>query len=145
MGLGALIGGIVGVAATLLKGRDLADIKVSSPVTGEIAAGGISLKAGPPKNPNFPWVLLDRALYHFEKLVSRAHGRRDAFVVDFAELAKEGKRIGRSSRLSADDRRTLQKWFQTAAAGKKAGETAEAFRIVHSMAEEIERGLTDGT
>lgn len=144
VGLGALIGGIVGVAATLLKGRDLADIKVSSPVTGEIAAGGISLKAGPPKNPNFPWVLLDRALYHFEKLVSRAHGRRDAFVVDFAELAKEGKRIGRSSRLNADDRRILQKWFQTAAAGKKAGESAEAFRIVHSMAEEIERGLTDG-
>lgn len=143
VGLGALIGGLVGVAATLLKGKDLADIKVSSPVTGEIAAGGIQFRAGPPRNPNFPWVLLDRALFHFEKLVSRAHGRRDPFVVDFAELAKEGKRIGRTSRLSAEDRRVLQKWFQAAAAGKKTGDGAEPFRVIHAMAEEIERGLAN--
>lgn len=141
VGLGALIGGIVGVAATLLKGKDLADIKVSSPVTGEISAGGISLRAGPPRSPNFPWVLLDRALFHFEKLVSRAHGRRDPFVVDFAELAREGKRIGRSTRLSADDRRALQRWFQLVASGKKASETAEPFRVILGMAEEIERNI----
>lgn len=142
VGLGALIGGIVGVAATLLKGKDLADIKVSSPVTGEIAAGGISLKAGPPRNPNFPWVLLDRALFHFEKLVTRAHGRRDAFMVDFAELAKEGKRAGRSSQLNPEDRRVLLRWFQAITAGKKPSGSAGPFQVIQKMAEEIERGIS---
>jgi len=140
-GLGALIGGLVGVAATVLKGRDLAEIKVATPVAGEVAAGGIALKAGPPRNANFPWVILDRALFHFEKLVTRAHGRRDTFVVDFAELAAEGKRVGRSSRLEAPERRVLQRWFQQLTSGRKQAETGVVFSIIRGMTDAIEAGV----
>ncbi|MEO0447361.1 MAG: DUF3482 domain-containing protein, partial [Verrucomicrobiota bacterium] len=137
-GLGALIGSIVGVTATVLKGRDLADIRVSSPVRGDLAAGGLSLKAGPPSNPNFPWILLDRALHQFGQIISRAHGRRDSFVIDFKELSSDGKRLGRSSQLTAADRKVLQSWFNDLLRKKAAVESGIVFETLARITEKIE-------
>jgi len=142
VGMGTLLGMLAGAAGAILKGKDLADIKVNIPGTGplggNVSAGGIAVKAGPPKNPNFPWVLLDRALFHFEQIIRRTHGRRDAFIVDFAKLAREGQRIGRSSRLSGEDRRILQKWFLALTEGKAQPETGPTYEIIARVLEHIE-------
>ena len=144
VGMGTVLGMLAGAAGAFLRGKDLADIKVNIPGSGplsgaQVNAGGIAIKAGPPRNPNFPWVLLDRALFQFEQIVSRAHGRRDAFVVDFAKLAAEGQRIGRSSRLRGEDRRILQKWFLGLTEGRAQPETGPAYEIINRVLEEIEQ------
>jgi hypothetical protein len=143
VGMGTLIGMLAGAAGAFLRGKDLADIKISIPGTGPIgganvSAGGIAIKAGPPRNPNFPWVLLDRAFFHFEQVVFRAHGRRDAFVVDFAQLARGGQRIGRSTQLRNEERRVLQKWFLALTDGRGQTETGPAYEIISRVLEEIE-------
>tara|TARA_R110002096_G_scaffold114770_10_gene248840 strand:- start:11147 stop:12685 length:1539 start_codon:yes stop_codon:yes gene_type:complete len=137
-GVGAVLGGLAGLSASLLKGKDLADIKVSSPLVGDMAAGGIAIKAGPPKNPNFPWVLLDRAFVHFEQLISRAHARRDPFIVDLTTVSKEGVRIGRSTTFPNSKRRPLVKWFGELKAGKSRPETSQAFEVIRETLETIE-------
>ncbi|MEZ5434638.1 MAG: hypothetical protein R3F31_26420 [Verrucomicrobiales bacterium] len=62
---------------------------------------------------------VDRALYHFEHLVTRAHGRRDRFVIDFADLTKagEGSRQGYASRIGADERKVFGRWFDALSRG----------------------------
>jgi len=144
VGLGTIVGMIAGAAGAILKGKDLADLKMNIPGTGpfgnQVNAGGVVVKAGPPKNPNFPWVLLDRAFFHFEQIITRTHGRRDAFVVDFAKMAREGQRIGRSSQLRAEERRVLQKWFLALSEGKPQPETGPAYEIIARALEEIENG-----
>jgi len=147
IGLGTFIGGAIGVATSLLRGKKLADIKITnptSPLGAEMAAGGISIKAGPPKNPNFPWILLDRAFFHFEQMIARAHGRRDKFVIDFAKLSKEGEQIGRSASLSGSARRNLQKWFSDLTKGKQVYETQPVFEIISEVLEKIEDEQSQG-
>ncbi|MCP5539144.1 MAG: GTPase/DUF3482 domain-containing protein [Akkermansiaceae bacterium] len=142
-GLGTLIGAAGGFFAAIWKGRKLAEIRVSNPLSpkGETAAGGVKWCAGPPKNPNFPWVLLDRALFHFEHLVTRAHGRRDRFVIDFNQLRARGEKHGYASRLTADRRRALQNWFgRLADRGREDSEDAEAFETLRTVLREIEEG-----
>ena len=142
-GLGALLGGAGGALATFWKGKNLAEIKISNPlaVTGESSAGGVQLCAGPPANPNFPWVLLDRILFQFESLITRSHGRRDRFVIDFTVLRDgEGKR-GYASQLSGSDRRALQRWFtEVTAKGRDSVEDGEVFEILRQLLREIEEG-----
>ncbi|MEQ1842120.1 MAG: DUF3482 domain-containing protein, partial [Verrucomicrobiales bacterium] len=149
VGMGTLLGMLAGVAGAVLKGKDLADLKVNIPgagiLGGEVNAGGVAIKAGPPKNPNFPWVILDRALFHFEQIVTRAHGRRDAFVVDFATLGREGQRIGRSSQFRGEERRVLQKWFLALTEGRGQPDTGPSYEIVNRVLEEIESGVSHGT
>ncbi len=139
LGAGALIGGILGAAASFLSGKDLANIKVTNPLGEDATTGGVAFQAGPPKNPNFPWVLLDRAFYHFEHLITRAHGRRDAFVIDFTKLTEDdGERAGRSSRLPAKRRESLAKWFRALTAGRRKEDTSQVFNAIQATLEEIE-------
>jgi hypothetical protein len=143
VGMGTVMGTIAGAAGVLLKGKSLADLKMKIPGTGplgQVNAGGVVVKAGPPKNPNFPWVLLDRAFFQFEQIVTRAHGRRDVFVIDFAQMAREGQRIGRSGHLRTEERRALQKWFLLLAEGKSPPETGPVYETIARVLEEIEHG-----
>lgn len=138
-GLGAIIGGLAGLAATVFKGRALADVKITNPVSGSTTAGGVVIKAGPPRSPNFPWILLDRALYHFEHIIGRAHGRRDVFVIDFAKLATERERMGRSAKMSGSERRALYKWFNDLTNGKTVSETGKVFDAIRKVLDQIEQ------
>lgn len=142
-GFGALIGGAGGLLATLWKGKNLAEIKISNPlsVTGESSAGGVQLRAGPPKNPNFPWVVLDRILFQFEHLVTRAHGRRDRFVIDFSVLGDEKGHPGFAAQISGGPRRSLQQWFSAVSSkGRDKVEDGELFETVREILRRIEDG-----
>jgi len=43
--------------------------------------GGSELVIGPVINPNFPWVVLGRAIDHLQHICRRTHARRDALIL----------------------------------------------------------------
>ncbi|MEM8954315.1 MAG: GTPase/DUF3482 domain-containing protein [Verrucomicrobiota bacterium] len=135
LGIPAALGAAAGLTASLLKGRTLANIKVDLPfVPGAKASpGGAQLSAGPSKNPNFSWILLDRALSHTHQLLLRAHGRRDPFII-------RHQRSGYTSKLDSHTRRTLQKYFNLALKNKPAPDTNEVFQTLTSILKTVEDG-----
>ena len=85
--LGAGIGAAIGAAGTLAGAGRLAKVRVlGQPV------GGYELRVGPITDPNFPWVLLSRALLHAKLVAERNHARRESLALDAragAHLADE--------------------------------------------------------
>lgn len=75
--LGAGIGALIGAAGVLVGSDRLAKVEVlGRPV------GGFELRLGPITDPNFPWVILGRALTHVRLIAERNHARREALVID---------------------------------------------------------------
>jgi len=75
--LGAGIGAALGAAGTLAGAGRLAKVTVlGQPV------GGYELRVGPITDPNFPWVLLGRALLHANLVAERNHARRESLALD---------------------------------------------------------------
>ncbi len=139
-GAATVLGAGVGYLAAHFKGRALAEIKISNPLspTGHIPAGGVQLCAGPPSNLNFPWILLDRILFHYHHLIVRAHGRRDDFVIDFSHLGEGEKRLGYAVKFSSERRRVLQTWLAAQAKGKSVDEDSKVFGELEETLNEIE-------
>jgi hypothetical protein len=65
---------------------------------------------GPPKNPNFPWVLLDGILTRYQQMLARAHGRRDVELL-------EGSDEGFTKSFPRERREVLGKWFSSCLKG----------------------------
>jgi len=106
-GAGTAIGALLGGGAAWFKGGSLPDLRIS--LTGGVKFGtgeGKSLAMGPPKNPNFPWILLDGVLTRYRGILARAHGRRDT-----ATLA--GGESGFTRGFPAERRALLGKWFNS--------------------------------
>ncbi len=146
-GIPTLVGGVIGGGFAWWKGKALAEIAVSNPLSprGKTKIGGVRRCAGPPKNPNFPWVLLDRALFYYENLITRTHGRRDAFVIDLSALADGGgkRQRGYSSGFQSGRRKKLAKWLAGLEPGKTpptAEEESAAWQEIQQILAEIEEG-----
>lgn len=146
-GIPTLLGGVIGGGFALWKGKALAEIAVSNPLSpsGKTKLGSVRLCAGPPKNPNFPWVLLDRVLFCYENLITRTHGRRDAFVIDLSDLGSGGgkRQRGYSSAFTAVRRKKLGKWLASLKPGKaqvSAEEEGFAWEEIHQILAELEEG-----
>ncbi|MDW7679228.1 MAG: GTPase/DUF3482 domain-containing protein [bacterium] len=72
--LGTLLGGTIGGASAFYFSTNrLASIEN---IIGVIQ-GKQLIRIGPHKNPNFPWIVLDRALLHFRNIRDLAHSRRE--------------------------------------------------------------------
>jgi Domain of unknown function (DUF3482)/50S ribosome-binding GTPase len=101
-GTGLVLGGVAGgVAAAYYSAQNLATVKT----LWRGYRGDRVLEIGPHKNPNFPWVLLDRALLHWSTISDRAHARRDPLALPASD--KQGVVL----RLSDDLRRQLTRVF----------------------------------
>ena len=141
-GAGVVIGALVGGAgAAYWSAQNMASVRT----LWRGFRGDKMLAIGPHKNPNFPWVLLDRALLHWRTIADRAHARRDPVAL------ASGEKHGIVLRLSDERRGTLNKSF--AAVRKKAphvpdelGRELEALvaRAVDELAVEEERQLSAG-
>ena len=93
----------------------------------------MQLKAGPPKNPNFPWILLDRALFYYHNILIRAHGRRDAFVIK----PQPDERSGFTAKFPSHRRHKFQRWFTKLLKGKVSPDTEDIFEELRAVLEEM--------
>jgi hypothetical protein len=99
--LGAGIGALLGAAGTLLGSDRLAKVEVlGQPI------GGFELRLGPITDPNFPWVMLGRALLHARLVAELNHARREALVLD------AGRDEHFADSIDAAARRTLDATFR---------------------------------
>jgi Domain of unknown function (DUF3482)/50S ribosome-binding GTPase len=86
---GTAIGGLIGGAGALVGlGRRFARVRPVGAGAADwlLAArryweGGRRFRIGPHAQPNFPWIVLDRALLHYEAVSRRTHARRGAVAV----------------------------------------------------------------
>ena len=78
--LGAGIGALVGGASAWFGSDELAKVKVLGQ-----RLGGSVLQVGPVKAPNFPWVLLGRAVAHHGLVAEQNHARREAISLGLLE------------------------------------------------------------
>ena len=71
-GLFATLGGLAGAAWAALGSKGLAQTKILG-----MPLGGHEIQAGPVKNIQFFYILLDRSLIYYSHISNWAHGRRD--------------------------------------------------------------------
>jgi len=106
-GVGTLFGALSGGVTAWFKGGSLPDLRLDMGGGIKLGAGeGKSLAMGPPKNPNFPWILLDGAITRYQRILSRAHGNRSA------EMPEDGD-AGFTRNFPSDRRSVLGKWFSS--------------------------------
>lgn len=134
-GAGTLFGTLFGAAAAFFKGDELPDLKVDLTGGMKLKGGeGRKLELGPPKNENFPWILLDRLLVTYHEVTSRAHGKRDQ---DSKITGDEDQGFVRN--MSGEDRRLLGKWLVSCGQGEPdRGLEPDVFRRLVSNLKEIE-------
>ncbi len=137
-GAGTLFGTLIGAATAFFKGDELPDLKVDIAGGVKFEGGeGRKLELGPPKNENFPWILLDRLLVTYRGVMNRAHGRRD-------QVALDTESEGYVKHMSSDHRRTLNKWLTSCAQGEPdRGMEPDVFRLLVSTLEAIEKADDD--
>lgn len=96
--LGAALGSAAGLGSTWWAWNRLAETEIlGQPL------GGVLLRVGPMRNPNFPWVLFDRALLVHRAIKDRAHAHR--------EPLRLSERRSRVVELSGSERRRFQTFF----------------------------------
>jgi hypothetical protein len=132
-GAGTVFGALGGGIAAWFKGGSLPDLRISLTGGMKLATGeGKSLLLGPPKNPNFPWVLLDSILTRYQAILARAHGRRDEAII-----TSHGSGFTRD--FPSERRNLLGKWFTSCL--KNSPNRAlepEVFMVLVSVLEEVE-------
>jgi len=112
--LGSVIGGAAGLASAWWGWGRLAEVKLlGQPL------GGTLLEIGPMRSPNFPWVVLDRALRFHAAVSQRAHAKRAAVQLRPGE-------DGIVSGLPADQRRRVQGVLDRLAKARDAASTESA-------------------
>jgi len=135
-GVGTALGALLGGGAAWFKGGSLPDLRVDLRGGIKIGTGeSRALVVGPPRNPNFPWILLDGTLVRYQQILDRAHGRRD-------EQRLGGGGTGFTRDFPSDRRALLGKWFNSCLKGapNRAMEP-EVFEALVQTLEEIS-GLT---
>lgn len=75
--LGSAIGAVVGGTSAFFGFSELSDVKVLGQKLGKRY-----LETGPMKNVNFPYILLNRALFHAVKIAGRSHALRDKVMLE---------------------------------------------------------------
>jgi hypothetical protein len=120
--LGAGIGALIGAAGALAGSDRLAKIQVlGQPL------GGYELRVGPITDPNFPWVILGRALTHVRLIAERNHARRETLIID----AQQVKHL--ADTIDTAQRRRLETVFRTLR-GNASIDTAARTTLIDTIA-----------
>ena len=127
-GLATLAGGISGAVAStrsvLRRSDDLAKWTVSG-----VPAGGNRLAYGPSRNPNFPFVLLGRAMQHHRAISQRTHAVRATLELNEPALDWLGDK----------DKRRLARIFEDIRSGKRVSERrAELTALTQAWCQEVD-------
>lgn len=129
-GLAAVAGGIGGGALAFFKGNALPELALD---TGRVGiGGGRQLTLGPPRNPNFGWILLDSLLLRYQNVLEHAHGRRDRF--ELAAPAAQGP--GPAAAVPRQRQKQLARWFRQCRKDH-GGDDAAVAAIIETVAETL--------
>ncbi len=104
LGLFTVIGGVLGAGSALFSGK-----KMAKNMPGGIRLGGDKLRLGPAKNPQFLYILMDRALIYYSHMIHRPHGRRD---ITEEQEKKTGQKKGFSTAFTTGQRQICAKYFK---------------------------------
>jgi hypothetical protein len=104
-GLFTVTGAALAVAGTWFKGENMARVKVK-----KLRLGGTILTVGPNRNPQFPFVLLDRLLLFYQWMIRWSHARFD--VQDQIKSIEGEDKAGLSSQWSKKRRDLITKCFK---------------------------------
>ncbi|MCP3944665.1 MAG: GTPase/DUF3482 domain-containing protein [Desulfobacteraceae bacterium] len=103
----AALGGLLGAGSVLWGGK-----KIAQKTGPGIILGGDRFQVGPNENPQFLYVLLDRALIYYAHIINRSHGRRDMGDPGINKMDFSSKK-GISVTLSKDQRNTCTRFFKS--------------------------------
>ena len=150
--IGTLTGTLLGAGTAYVVGKQRPELSVSMPrilsrlpkglsdlLPGKFRVGGSALAVGPYAAPNFPWILLDRAIGTFSYVINRAHARRDEATLRSAELKSrlEAHRLT-SAQWSDEPRKACEKFFAAIRNGKLTRERREILRaLLHKRLTEV--------
>lgn len=101
-GLFTLSGAALAVAGTWFKGENMAHVTVK-----KLRLGGTSLTVGPNRNPQFPFVLMDRLLIFYQWMIRWSHARLD--MQKHIETTEGENKIGFTSQWSKKRREVITK------------------------------------
>ena len=108
-GIGAAVGGMVGAAGTVFKGKQLID---RMKLFGHKIAGE-QMQVGPATNSQLLYILIDRSLLFYSHIINWAHGRRD--YADYQSLGPNQSKQGYTSRWSSQERQPAIELFKAIA------------------------------
>ena len=142
-GTGALLGGAAGAGAALLQvGDRFAKATTAEGIAGRLGralSGGEAYRIGPFAHRNFPFILLDRALLHYDSVRSRAHAR-NALAEEAPKLAEDGRLAGS---MAEEERRALGKLFDRVRKSHKAV-PSHLRQELHGRVGRLVAGLDEG-
>lgn len=92
--LGAGIGALLGGVGVLIGARQIAGVEIMG-----MPMGGYQLEVGPVANPNFPWVVLGRAILFFRLVSERNHARRESLIVTAKTTDSLSESLGHQQRV----------------------------------------------
>ena len=121
--LGSAIGALVGGSGAFFGFNELSDVKVLGQNLGKKY-----LEMGPMKNLNFPYILLNRALYHASEVASRSHALRSVAKFEMGQSFTERW-------MDESIRKSLEKFHSKFRSGDevKAEELNEYENIIQSI------------
>jgi len=134
-GLPTVFGAAGGYLYGLFGGRSLAKKKIRLREV-KMPIGGVQVRVGLQKNDKLPWMLLGRVLFHYRQLISRSHGRRDAFVIDWSKLSGDDQHF--AGQYLKDHIRKLSGWFRSVAKGA-AVDDADVYELMRDVLRAVER------
>ena len=133
-GVFTAIGGIVGAGSVLLGGSKMADMKISG-----IRIGGFEVQIGPMENPQFMYVLIDRALIFYSHIINWAHGRRGlADHPDDAPVLIDGK-AGYTAFWKDAERKICFRFFKQVRQGSIDSDTMEKQAFLNLIRSELDK------
>jgi len=106
-GIFTAIGSAVAAGSAYLLGEQMAKAKIVG-----INLGGYTVSVGPNKSPNFPFILLDRALITYSYAINWAHGRRDYPEAEQDKERHAERKEGYTAAWSSGDKKICQTFFK---------------------------------
>ena len=132
-GVFTLSGAIAGATTAWLRGEKLARTTIKKQ-----KIGGIKITVGPNTNPQFPFILIDRAMLYFQHVSNWAHARsKPTSSTTSTALQLASVESGFTSHWSKQQRDTCAQFIKSVAADAPYEKQAETERECRKMLEEM--------
>lgn len=143
LGLAALAGGFGGGALAFFKGNALPELALKT--GGVRVGGGRQLTLGPPRNPNFGWILLDSLLLRYRSILAHTHGRRDRTQLqapDAVDMGEDASPSGQAAAMPRERQKVLARWFRACRKGRCPDDDGAVLAAVSRTLAETEQQLS---